>query len=120
MADNLAEFWRVVALFFKGNTNIIGYEIINEPFGISAWEHPIDFLRIGYQNDEYFLPFYRKIHNSVRSVDNDTILFYEPTTTDILNGGFTENVGGPDYRDREVFSYHIYCPLVTKEGAPKI
>lgn len=47
-------------------------------------------------------------------------MFFEPSLTDYIFGtGFKTNVGGKDYRNREVYSYHIYCPFVNKQGAPK-
>jgi len=33
--------------------------------------------------------------------------------------GFKTNLGGPLFRDREVLSYHVYCPSVNKVGEPK-
>jgi len=65
------------------------------------------------------MPFYKAVNEKIREVDNDTILFYEPAVHDIFGGGFKENVGGPDYRDREVLSYHVYCGMVNTQGEPK-
>ncbi len=35
------------------------------------------------------------VNSAIRSVDNDTLLFYEPALFDLFAGGFKENVGGP-------------------------
>jgi len=45
-------------------------------------------------------------------------VFYEPIVFDILGGGFDENVGGPEYREKEVLSYHVYCGVVNANGEP--
>lgn len=33
-------------------------------------------------------------------------------------GGFIETPGGLAELDKQVFSYHIYCPYVTPKGEP--
>jgi endoglycosylceramidase len=62
---------------------------------------------------------YKKLHEVVRQVDDKHIIFFEPCVADILQTGLTEGPGGIDYNDRQVFSYHIYCIDVTKQGDPK-
>jgi endoglycosylceramidase len=62
---------------------------------------------------------YKKLHEVIRQVDDKHILFYEPCVADLLQTGLTEGPGGVDYNDRQVFSYHIYCLDVTKQGDPK-
>jgi aryl-phospho-beta-D-glucosidase BglC (GH1 family) len=32
--------WKFVVNYFKNENNIIGYELFNEPFGISPYDHP--------------------------------------------------------------------------------
>lgn len=116
--DNLTEAfankWRQIADYFKDEENVIGYEILNEPPGTAPLEDLYHFFKKGYQNDHYLLPFYREVNKKIREVDNDTLLFYEPIVFDFLGGGFSENVGGEEFKDREVLSYHVYCPFVDK------
>jgi len=45
-------------------------------------------------------------------------VFFEPFFVDVLGGGFKHNVGGEEYKHKEVFSYHVYCGVVDKEGSP--
>ena len=40
MMDDLGKFWAYSAAQFKGNSNVIGYEIINEPFAGNFYENP--------------------------------------------------------------------------------
>lgn len=109
--------WAYTVQALKNEPNIIGYEIINEPFGSSLYRKP---YQVPWDNNLYLLPFYRKINNIIRQYDNDTLVFFEPSLTDYIFGtGFKSNVGGKDYRNRVVYSYHIYCPLVNKQGEPK-
>jgi endoglycosylceramidase len=69
-------FWEKVAEYFANET-VLGYEIINEPFGTSLYTSLKEFLIPGITNNKYLIPFYRKVHKSIRKHDNRTILFYE-------------------------------------------
>ena len=48
LADKYANFWAHVADYFKKEPNLLGYELINEPWGISPWNHPIQFFYPGF------------------------------------------------------------------------
>lgn len=37
---------------------------------------------------------------------------------DVFAGGFFDTPGGQNELDKQVFSYHIYCPYVTPLGEP--
>jgi hypothetical protein len=43
----------------KNETNLIGYEVINEPFGGSVYS---TFIKTLDSNNLYLLPFYKKVH----------------------------------------------------------
>jgi endoglycosylceramidase len=47
------------------------------------------------------------------------LIFFEPGTTDFFGAGFKDTPGGVEYRDREVYSYHIYCLNVDYYSVPK-
>jgi len=110
IAESFTNFWRAVADFFKNEPNVLGYELINEPVSFSATKMNIDL--------EYLQPLYKRTHEKIRQVDNDTIIFFEPNILDITSVGFTEGPGGPAYNDRQALSYHIYCPHVSPSGEP--
>ena len=94
---------------FTGQASVLGYELQNEPFNPSFEA----------SDKSELLPLYQALHRAIRAVDNQTILFYEPhvlnaqyfRTTDFPFGG----PGGPDYNDRQAFSYHVYCFNTTKQ-----
>lgn len=47
LTDKFANFWEYVAKNFKNYENLLGYELINEPFGIDLYENPISKLLPG-------------------------------------------------------------------------
>lgn len=57
------------------------------------------------------MPFYKRIHNYIRKVDDNKIIFFEADYLDVLGASFNENIGGPEYQTREAFSYHVYCGI---------
>ena len=56
---------------------------------------------------------------SVRSIDNDTIIFYEPCAggndLDATPCGFDTGPGGDAYDSKQSLSYHIYCPFIQTD-----
>lgn len=50
------------------------------------------------------------MNEKIREVDSNRLVFFEPALFDMFfSGGFKTNVGGPKYKNKEVFSFHIYC-----------
>ena len=62
-----------------------------------------------------FKPAYEVVVDAIREVDDVGIVLYEPTFHgqawhgDWLGSGFTEVPGGPEYKNRSAFSFHMYC-----------
>ncbi|UJR21736.1 hypothetical protein I4U23_024811 [Adineta vaga] len=121
--ESMSNFWRLVASTFKDQPNVIGYELINEPWAGDFFTNPTLFLP-GIAGAKNLQPLYDKLAKAIRSVDNDTLIFYEPVTWGVrLNGkyfgtGFTHVPGGDDYRDRSVLSYHYYCIILSLIPVP--
>ncbi|CAF0742966.1 unnamed protein product [Adineta ricciae] len=113
--DSFASFWRTIASTFANRSSVLGYELLNEP----SFSKLIDAVRIGQVDRTYLAPMYKKLHETIRQVDDKRIIFYEPCVADLLQTGLEQGPGGVKYNDRQAFSYHIYCIDVTKQGDPK-
>jgi endoglycosylceramidase len=118
LLDSFVRFWETVAAYMSEEPNLLGYEFINEPLGYDVYLNPADSLLPGAVNDKYLLPAYRRIYQAIRKNDRRALLFFEPSTVDIFGGSFFETPGGDQELDRQVFSYHVYCPYVSKLGEP--
>lgn len=61
--DNLTDyfglFWKRIAELHKNESNILGYDILNNPSSGNYVKSRIDFLWPGYGNRELLLPFYK-------------------------------------------------------------
>ncbi|CAF2690929.1 unnamed protein product [Rotaria sp. Silwood2] len=121
--DSMSNFWRLIATTFGHYTNILGYELINEPWAGNYLADPA-LLLPGIAGSKNLQPFYDKLANAIRSVDDKTLIFYEPVTYGVrLNGklfgtGFSHVPGGKAYRDRSVLSYHYYCTILAINPVP--
>ena len=51
-------------------------------------------LQPGVSNNKYMLAAYKKIYQAIRTVDPNTIIFFEPSVLDFLSEGFFETPGG--------------------------
>lgn len=85
MRDDLADFWRESARRWRGNKNILGYEIINEPFPGNTFLDD-SLLLPGVAGRKNLLPLYDAVATTIRQIDSDTLIFYEPVTWGMLAG----------------------------------
>ena len=99
-----------IAKRFSSFDNVLGYELINEPWAGDVYKHP-DLLLPGRTEKQYLEPMYAHLHKAIREVDDEKIIFYEGLTIDYWPSGFSQGPGGAAYNDRQAYAYHIYCPL---------
>lgn len=128
--DRFGKFWQLIASKVGKYPNVLGYELLNEPW---LGDVPLSFAELIPTNPNWDLWFpkvsdrrnmanmYKELHNYIRKVDNDTIIFFEPATggnfLDAFPVGFEEGPGGPQYNDRQALSYHVYCPFIDTKNA---
>eukprot|EP00051_Salpingoeca_urceolata_P029767 m.7315 g.7315 ORF g.7315 m.7315 type:complete len:503 (+) comp2893_c0_seq2:2-1510(+) len=120
MQDALADFWAHTATEFR-DTDIIGYELINEPWAGDVFADPLLFLP-GQAGKINLAPMYEELSAALRPNDPDHLIFFEPVTWGmIFNGsiagsGFDHVPGGDAWRNASVFSYHYYCFFFSNDG----
>eukprot|EP01113_Clastostelium_recurvatum_P033949 TRINITY_DN4550_c0_g1_i1.p1 TRINITY_DN4550_c0_g1~~TRINITY_DN4550_c0_g1_i1.p1 ORF type:complete len:510 (-),score=124.90 TRINITY_DN4550_c0_g1_i1:11-1540(-) len=111
-------FWDVVSKRFASFSNVIGFELINEPWPGDIYAHP-QLLFPGVADKTNLDPFYKDLHQVIRKNDDEHIIFFEKSLVDIFGAvGMPSGPGGPAYNDRQVLSYHIYCSPTTRSGDP--
>jgi len=100
-------YWNVLALSFKDNKNVIGYELINEPWFGDIYQNPLYFSP-SYSYKYNLLPFYNKLISYITKYDNNHLIFFETPTIDIFESSLYKlpNITN----DKLVFSFHGYFP----------
>jgi endoglycosylceramidase len=117
--DAFAGYWVAVAQRFSRTTNVLGYELINEPWAGDVFAYPKN-LFPGYAEKTYLQPLYEHLHKAIRAVDDSKIIFFEGLTIDYWQSGFSAGPGGVEYNDRQALAYHIYCPLQDPSGKKEV
>lgn len=107
IGDAFAAMWAHVADRFKNYPNLVGYEIINEPWIGNLYKSPYIIFK-----QEAIMRFYNKVHNAIRAVDDRSIIFYEHPLSDTVLHSVHGSPGGPEYNDRQMLSYHVYPSAV--------
>ncbi|OQZ98049.1 endoglycoceramidase [Mycolicibacter algericus DSM 45454] len=105
LQNHYALMWQAVADYFKGNSNVAGYDIMNEPWAGTHWLGSI--LGNQYFDAQQLTPFYNQIDAAIRSVDPNKTVFFEPNT---LFGStpIPTHLGTVD-DPNSAFSFHHYC-----------
>jgi len=86
--DNFASYWQLIAQRFHTKANVLGYELINEPWWGDAYHSPKQMLP-GYAELHSLQPMYQYLHNKIREIDDEKIIFWEGLTIDYFPNGFT-------------------------------
>lgn len=109
LLDSWAAFWAKTASSFKNFSNVIGYELINEPWAGDIYADPL--LIVPKVADRMNLgPVYEVLSKAIRKHDDKHCIFFEGVTWDDFGVGFNSVPGGDEYRNRSVLSYHYYIP----------
>jgi Cellulase (glycosyl hydrolase family 5)/Glycoside hydrolase family 5 C-terminal domain len=95
MRDDMVAFWRQSARVWAGNANVLGYELINEPFAGGVFSDP-ELLLPGVAGRKNLQPLYKHVSSGIRAIDNETTIFFEPVTWGMI---FSDGVGGSGFTE---------------------
>ncbi len=94
-----------VANAFNGNSNVAGFELMNEPSpGISSFLPTL--VGSPFFDSQQLTPFYDQGADAIRAVDPTTPIFFEPNV--LSNAGLPTDLGHVDATNT-VLSFHDYC-----------
>jgi endoglycosylceramidase len=108
LQDHFAAGWKHLAERFAGESGVLGYDLINEPWPGTDWmacANPQGCPPGGF--DETLLtPFYERVVEAIRTADREHPIVYEPNL--LYDFGADTHVGRLD-DPLAVFGFHIYC-----------
>ncbi|KAJ3406686.1 hypothetical protein HDU80_010704 [Chytriomyces hyalinus] len=108
--DAFVEYWKLVAKEMLPFKNVLGYDLINEPWNGNIGKDPSLSSPI-VANRKNLQPFYDVIAEGIRTVDPNAIIFFESVTTIQKTVGFQRVPGGSDFASKSVLSYHYYSTV---------
>jgi endoglycosylceramidase len=105
LEDNYAHMLEYVGNAFNGNSNVAGFELINEPSpGGSTFFSTL--FGSPYFDSQQLTPFYDQGADAIRAVDPTTPIFFEPNV--LSNAGLPTDLGTVNATNT-VLSFHDYC-----------
>jgi endoglycosylceramidase len=113
LQDHYALAWQKVAERFKDNPYVIGYDLMNEPWGG-------DLLKVfitGEFERKQLYDFYNRLIPKIRAIDQNKYLFFEPTPAPVTFGAPSNLPAIIDTRTPSKLVYAPHCyPYDTHEG----
>ncbi|KAJ3027594.1 UNVERIFIED_CONTAM: hypothetical protein HDU68_003527 [Siphonaria sp. JEL0065] len=110
LRDSFLAYWKLLAETFLPFKNILGYDLINEPWNGNVFKDP-SLSNPLVANRKNLQPFYDIIAEGIRSVDPDAIIHFESVTTIQKTVGFDKVPGGPDFASKSVLNFHYYTSV---------
>ncbi len=107
-----ARMWRVLADRFEDHPAVLGYDLINEPMGELREGEDLATAARRIERDQ-ITPMYNRIADAIRSVDQDSWLFVEPTP--IVGEGVPTGLGRID-DPKVVYAPHFYNGTMEAGG----
>ena len=105
LEDNYAQMLEYVGNAFNGNSNVAGFELMNEPSpGGSTFLSTL--LGGSFFDSQQLTPFYDQGADAIRAVDPTTPIFFEPNV--LSNAGLPTDLGTVNATNT-VLSFHDYC-----------
>lgn len=105
LQNHYAQMWQYVANYFRGNPDVLGYELINEPWPGTQWLGGL--FGNPHFDSQALTPFYNQVDAAIRSVDPHTPVFFQPNTM-FGNLPVDTHLGKVD-DPNTAFSFHTYC-----------
>lgn len=114
LRDAWAKFWAKTAHELKGFSNVLGLELINEPWNGDVFNDPLLILPHRAES-ERLLPAYDALVAAIRAVDEEVLVFFGEVTghkgLEVDSGnGFWRPPGGQAEANRSVLAFHYYRP----------
>jgi endoglycosylceramidase len=106
LGDAFAAYWNTLASEYAETTNVVGYNLLNEPWVGDTWADPT-LLVPGVADHKVLEELWNRATKQIRTVDNDTLIWFEGATLDVSTGFNNVPLGDGS---KSVHSFHYYSP----------
>lgn len=106
LGDAFAAYWKKLASEYMDSTNVVGYNLLNEPWVGDTWADPT-LLVPGVADHKVLEGLWNRATTQIRTVDNNTLIWFEGATLDVLSGFNNVPLGDGS---KSVHSFHYYSP----------
>ncbi|KAF1802879.1 glycoside hydrolase family 5 protein [Mucor lusitanicus] len=106
LGDAFAAYWAKLAQQYVNTQNILGYNLLNEPWVGDTWADPT-LLTPGVADHKTMEALWNRATTKIRTIDKNTLIFFEGATLDVLSGFNDVPLGDGS---RSVHSFHYYNP----------
>ena len=106
LGDAFAAYWKKLASEYVRTPNVVGYNLLNEPWVGDSVADPT-LLVPGVADHKVLEGLWNRAAKQIRTVDNDTLIWFEGATLDILSGFNNVPLGDGS---KSVHSFHYYSP----------
>ncbi|KAJ6445230.1 glycoside hydrolase superfamily [Purpureocillium lavendulum] len=106
LGDAFAAYWKRLASQYVATKNVVGYNLLNEPWVGDTWADPT-LLVPGVADHKVMEGLWNRATKQIRTVDNDTLIWFEGATLDVLSGFNNVPLGDGS---KSVHSFHYYSP----------
>jgi endoglycosylceramidase len=106
-----AHAWAHVAARFAANRNVLGYEVLNEPWPGTTWQ-PCLTPDVGCaQFDQTMTAFYQRVATAIRRHDRRHLVWLEPN---VASASADANNVGKVHDPHLGWTFHDYCPTLAE------
>jgi len=111
LRKHYANAWAAVAARMAGEPNVIGYDLMNEPWPGSQWPTCANPAGCPAFQNLFLQPFQEASASRIRSAGGPGIAFWEPDVTNDFGAGDTVGLLHPFSDASNGISFHAYCLL---------
>ena len=106
LQDSFAAMWKEIARRFDGRRNLVGYNILNEPWPGTQYPSCASNAGCPVFDTAFLQPFTEKVIDAIREADPDTLVWYAPLL--LFDFGADTSLG--DTGDPNAgFAFNMYC-----------
>ena len=106
LQESFAAMWKEIASRFEGRRNLVGYNILNEPWPGSQYPSCASNVGCPVFDTTYLQPFTETVIDAIREADEDTLVWYAPLL--LFDFGADTSLG--DTGDENAgFAFNMYC-----------